>query len=414
MKILMVSPTLGDAYGQERVMRDSSRLLRQAGHDVYFIGDQKTGEIPDCEGYRLIPGLSSVHTLTHPRRANRIQAQAVQYALEIEPDVIHFIEQFDFRLMQRLSDLYPTILTAHTVAPSCPASHRRIGPGEVCTKKSGWLCMAYNVKYGCLDGFKSVVHRAHALEDFFLKRQITRRFPVIGAISKYVQETLIQDGWDEDRVRLIYNPVEAPTQVAPIEAPKNLIVAACRLVPLKGIDYLLRALEKIKTLDWELWICGDGEQRDLLERLTQQLGLAHRVRFLGKTTLADTRSRMAAARMVVQPNTGPEGFGLSVAEASAMGIPCVTFDVPALNEIIENEKSGLIVPPRDADALAAAISRLLLDDALQARLATGAKLRMDEKYSPETHLAQTLAAYRASQNHFENTLNALQIEVAYS
>ena len=63
MRIAMLSPTLGDAFGQEKVMRNSSALLRERGHEVYFIGEESAGEIPQINGVEIFPGLTGSHSL---------------------------------------------------------------------------------------------------------------------------------------------------------------------------------------------------------------------------------------------------------------------------------------------------------------------------------------------------------------
>jgi len=396
MRILFLSPTLGDAYGQEKIMRDSSELLRRAGHEVFFIADEVSGKIPECEGHFLIPGFSEINTLSSPRKVSQLKRELLSKVQQISPDLIHWVDQFDFRLMNLLSKKYPCIFTAHTVAPTCPSSQRFISPSGVCDRKSGWKCLGAHKQQNCLGHFKSDVHRAHALFEFELKRSALRKFQAIGAISHYIEECLLKDGWKKEQVLPLFNPVSIPpSPLARLSSvPENLLIVASRLVPLKGVGSLLMSLSSLKDQKWTLWIYGDGPQKNELEDLSQKLSLSDRVIFKGKQSPENLRQALQSALALIQPNRGPEGFGMAVAEASALGIPVVAYDVPAINELIESGKNGILVPLHPEMGLANAIRKLIADPHYAKALSENGPLLMAEKFSPGQHLEQTLAAYQ--------------------
>jgi glycosyltransferase involved in cell wall biosynthesis len=95
----------------------------------------------------------------------------------------------------------------------------------------------------------------------------------------------------------------------------------------------------------------------------------------------------------VQPNRGPEPFGLSVAEANALGTPVIAADLPALSEIILNQETGLLFRPGDSQHLSEVISRLLQDEKLRQQLASQGIDRIKKEFSPENHLKKTIAVY---------------------
>jgi glycosyltransferase involved in cell wall biosynthesis len=115
-----------------------------------------------------------------------------------------------------------------------------------------------------------------------------------------------------------------------------------------------------------LLLVGGGPHRDELGRLAETHGVAGAVRFLGTGTALVERT-MAAADVLVAPSLS-EGFGLVALEAMAMERPCVASRTGGLAEIIEDGASGLLVPPADAQALAAAILRLARDPELRVRM----------------------------------------------
>ena len=104
--------------------------------------------------------------------------------------------------------------------------------------------------------------------------------------------------------------------------------------------------------------------------------------------------RSQSATLFLQPNVGPEGFGLSVAEALSLGTPALAFDTPALNEIIEHGKNGLLVPSKNVSALAEAIQCLLQDNELLSRMGDYGKKHTLAQFSENAFMDSTLKLYQ--------------------
>jgi len=138
-----------------------------------------------------------------------------------------------------------------------------------------------------------------------------------------------------------------------------LLLWVGRLQPWKGVDVALRALREIPQA--YLMIVGDGETRADLERLAQELGLAERVRFLGALPRERLPSIYAAADLLLATSFASETFGIGLVEAQACGLPVVASRFGGFPEVIDEGRTGLLVPPRDPAALAAAV-RSLIDD----------------------------------------------------
>jgi len=138
-----------------------------------------------------------------------------------------------------------------------------------------------------------------------------------------------------------------------------LLLWVGRLQPWKGVDVALRALREIPQA--YLMIVGDGETRADLERLAQELGLAERVRFLGALPRERLPSIYAAADLLLATSFASETFGIGLVEAQACGLPVVASRFGGFPEVIDEGHTGLLVPPRDPTALAAAVRTLLND-----------------------------------------------------
>lgn len=150
--------------------------------------------------------------------------------------------------------------------------------------------------------------------------------------------------------------------------PEDAIVLACvaRLSAQKNVGALLQALaaQRPRT-DLMLLLCGEGEERGQLEAGARRLGIAGRVRFLGSR--ADIPELLAASDLFVLPSLY-EGHPLSVMEAMAAGLPVLATAVGGVPEVVRPGETGLLVPPGDVAALAAAMGRLADDAGERLRL----------------------------------------------
>jgi len=141
-------------------------------------------------------------------------------------------------------------------------------------------------------------------------------------------------------------------------------------VPRKGVDTLIEALAILARRPAGaplLAAAGAGEQRPALEARAAELGLADRVRFVGKVDHDRVGRWMAAGDLFVLPSLS-EGLPTVVCEAMNCGVPVVATAVDGTPEIVRDGETGILVPPGDAPALAAALARILDDPALAERM----------------------------------------------
>src|SRR5436190_9047704 len=165
-----------------------------------------------------------------------------------------------------------------------------------------------------------------------------------------------------DDVRVIPNAVKAPRSSAPWP-PRGHLFAAGRLHDQKGFDLAIDALSRLTTRypDLYLHIAGTGEEEATLRRQARRLGVGARVRFLGTITHDEMHREISTASVVVVPSRTIEGFSLVALEAAHLARPVVASRVGGLPETIEDGRTGVLVPPGDADLLAEAIADLLAD-----------------------------------------------------
>jgi glycosyltransferase involved in cell wall biosynthesis len=203
-----------------------------------------------------------------------------------------------------------------------------------------------------------------------------RRAQHVFCPSAYLRDVALRWGLDRDRMSVLPNPAPAVPQLpsretlrAELELDGSVLAFAGRLGPQKALDVALEAL--VAVPDVTLAIAGDGPDRDALERRARELGLDGRVRFLGNVS-RDGVLRLFRAADASLLSSSWENFPHTVVEALAVGSPVIATAVGGVPEVVRDGENGLLVPPGDAEALAAAIGRFFGDGALRDRLAEAA------------------------------------------
>jgi glycosyltransferase involved in cell wall biosynthesis len=182
-----------------------------------------------------------------------------------------------------------------------------------------------------------------------------------------------------------------------------LFVCAGRLDQGKGTHHAIRALVLLAERDYpaRLAVLGDGPERGRLEMLARELGLVSSVVFVGPQTHDVLARYLAAADAFVFPTELNEAAPLAPVQALACGTPVIASGVGSIPELIGRPgENGLLVPPGEPEALAAAMQRVLLDVNLGRRLRRGGLARVRAEYTLERMIERTLAVYEIARERF--------------
>ncbi|MFH1078251.1 MAG: glycosyltransferase [Patescibacteria group bacterium] len=208
-------------------------------------------------------------------------------------------------------------------------------------------------------------------------RFILHRAERVRAVSERVKEHLIRIGVPSERIDII--PVSMDLSVIPAQAGipplggNVRIVAPCRFVRQKGLDVLLDAARLLKTRGrrFILMLTGDGPERLWLEEKVRALHLDDVVRiesWRDASTLWDDADLFVLSSLY-------EGWGRTIVEAMAAGVPVVATDVGCVGSFLRKDIDGLVVRPNDAQALAEAVDRQIADPERRLRMAASARER---------------------------------------
>ncbi|HEX5387023.1 MAG TPA: glycosyltransferase family 4 protein [Gemmatimonadales bacterium] len=214
---------------------------------------------------------------------------------------------------------------------------------------------------------------------------------------------LLDDGMPRERTRVIYNGVDVDLLARGDERglrhrlgiPDDAVTLTRvgSLIHRKGVDLMLRAFAELRRThpNVHLLVVGDGPERPALEALARELGLADTAHFLGLVPSAGAVLR-DATDMAVSP-ARDEGFGLTVIEAAAFGLPIIATNTPGMNEILRDGESGLIVPIEDVAALVRALDVAIRDPALRHRLGAAARATVQERFLISRYVSGFEATY---------------------
>lgn len=221
-----------------------------------------------------------------------------------------------------------------------------------------------------------------------LLRWTMREADALAVVSEDMRALAIGLGMPPDRVMVASMGVDTTTFCPPPPGPARAgILFVGRLAEKKGVTWLLKAIARLGARPGvELTVVGDGPLRGELVAEAEALGIAGRVRFLGALPPAALppyfqRARVFAMPSVVAASGDQEGLGLVAAEAMACDCPVVAHDLPAVRDLVRHGETGLMVPPADVDALAAALAAVLDDPDLARRLVDGGRRHVQGCYA---------------------------------
>ncbi len=228
-------------------------------------------------------------------------------------------------------------------------------------------------------GTKDVFNQIFKKGDFFL--------PNCG----YFKDRIIKLGCDENKITVLRSGIDcsrfffSPRSLPPDHRVR--IVTTGRLVEKKGIEYGIRAVAKLATVNRniEYSIIGDGPLKEDLQQLIEQLGVGDLVKLLGRKQQQEVIEILDNSHIFIAPSvTGEdgnqEGIPNVLKEAMAMGLPVISTYHSGIPELIEDGISGFLVPERDADTLAEKLSYLIENPEVWSKMGQAGRNYVEQHY----------------------------------
>lgn len=365
----------GPASGENRVVDDEARLLREAGHEVHVWDPQVEASGP------LELAVAAASTVWSRAAARRTR----ELLRSVDPHVVHVHNVFPAlspSVLRAVSSAgRPLVMTLHNYRLGClPATFFRDGRiCEDCLGRVPWR----GVVHAC---FRSSVGASAALATSIELHKRIGTFEGITlflAVSRFLREKVIEIGLPAERVVVKSNFTwPAPRR----EGPGERFVYLGRLAAEKSVETVLRAWADVEA---ELLVVGDGPEASRLRALAPPS-----VRFLDTIPGDRVPALLREARALLVPSGWYEGGSpRSILEAYAAGVPVLASRVGALNEVVEDGSSGMLLPVGAPDRWADA-ARRLLDDAESERLGDRAHEVWRERFSPARALEDLEGTYR--------------------
>ncbi len=337
MKIVQLNPFHYPYLGgiEHRIHNIAKRLA--AKHEVIVLTAQlpETEREEDIDGYQILRLPSRFMDFYNPPY---VKTSGIEEELnKLEADVVDF--------HYRWAPSYTKVFSSYQ-GPKVFTFHNTYGEGA------------------------GISRTLSVLNDMMFMRHLKRCQRVV-CVSEFVMKDLVSRGVPEKQMEAVPNGVEA----ASIDSTESdFVLFVGRLVSTKGLPYLIRAM---KAVEGRLLIVGSGPERAKLERMIEDLQLSEKIEFTGRVDEDSKHKLLSKCLIFVMPSTF-ESYGIAAAEAMTYGKPVIASNIGGLPEVIDG--GGILVPPKDPQALADAINRLLGDAEKRRSLGAIAR-RKSEKYS---------------------------------
>ncbi len=240
---------------------------------------------------------------------------------------------------------------------------------------------------------------------------------IVIVISEIIGRHMIDHfGVQPENIRLIHRSVDLdkfPLRERRSGQSSFTVYMIGRITPLKGHVYFLKAMAKVirQRPYIRVRVVGDAPEgkaayKDSILLLTKRLGIEDKVEFLGNRS--DIPQLLQKADVLVLSTVTQEAFGRVLIEAQAVGVPVVATKVGGVMEIVEHEKTGLLVLPKDPDGIAGAVLRIMNETKLVDEMVQEARRRVEERYTLERMASKTIAVYE----ELRRSMNILVIKLS--
>lgn len=389
MNVLHVNEHITHKGGVETYLFDLLPRLEEQGVSSVLAYAEGTPSLH--KETRHVPSLGTVGFQAEEQARSHME----NVLREEDPDLVHIHNVQNVGALQASLQRRPTIVTTHDYRWVCPANtffHRR--PQEVCTRTCGVGCLAVTLAKRC-------VSPRPQYGAYFYRRakwgiENADRFAQVIAPSQKAAERYKDAGYENADISVLpyfcaLQPAEVPR---PLPDPPTITYLG-RIAPNKGHEYFIEALGQLSSPVQGHIVGGMSDAVAAnLERLAERAGCADRLTLQGWASRAEVVDLLDRTSVFVFPSLWPETLGIVGIEALSRGVPVVASDLGGVEEWCHEGKTGYRVPPKDPDAIANRVDRLLRDPQRLKSFGWRGLDLVRTKFEPARHVRSLLHVYQ--------------------
>jgi glycosyltransferase involved in cell wall biosynthesis len=386
MKILLVHNTYQYRGGEDVVFDQEQHLLKAAGHEVLEYQRHNS----EIKGYSTARRIS---LLARTVWADDTYREFSTLLRQSKPEIVHIHNTFPLISPSVYwacrNEQVPVVQTLHNYRLFCPgANFFRAGKTcEDCIGGSFW----HGVQHGCYrDSRVETAPVALMLSVHHARKTWHRMVDRYIVLTEFARSRFVKAGLPAEKITVKGNCVDPDPGMRTGEGSYALCVG--RVSEEKGTPTLLRAWQQLPRT-YTLRVIGDGPARAQLESEAAAQGLTN-VSFLGQQPRDRVIEAMKGARFVVFPSELYENLPLTIIEAFACGVPVLASNLGAMQEIVEEGRTGMFFRPGDADQLARAVASAWDQPEHMRLLGQQARQEYESKYTATANYRQLLRIYR--------------------
>jgi glycosyltransferase involved in cell wall biosynthesis len=394
VKIAMVHNTYQQPGGEDAVFEQECRMLENAGNQVVIYRRSNW----DTDGYHGMRRLSLAKQTIWASDSRREFRELLR---KEKPDVVHVHNTFVMISPSIYSACYeakiPVVQTLHNYRLLCPAG-TFFRDGKVCEECLG-SSLWRGVKHSCYhDSHSASAVVALMLAYHRLRDTWKREVSCFVALTEFERNKFMEGGLPGERILV------KPNFVSPDPGARTSIgdyaLFAGRLSPEKGVKTILAAWKRL-SLSVPLVIIGGGPDQEQLQAQAEREGLTQ-VQFRGQLTRNETLAAINNARFAIISSEWYETFCMAIAESFACSTPVVCSRMGAMQELVEDQRTGLHFAPSDSQDLASKVEWAWTHPEQVHAMGIAARAEYESKYTAEKNYPQLMEIYQRAARNFES------------
>lgn len=370
MKILIIHNSYKEFGGEDSVVQNQIKLFESNGDDVYpyIVSNMKIDNYSKVEKVQL---------LKNAYASPETNQEITKIISDFNPDIAHIhniyplISPVVYKILHENN--IPIVQTLHNYRFICP-NGLFFRDGEICTK-----CLDKKSYYQC--GVNQCYHDSY-VQSFWYADIISRGskwFKYIDkfiALNPFIKDMMIQRGFNSKKISIVPNFSYEIDVKNDEKSNEEYVLYLGRLTREKGIETLLKSMDKIDGM--KLFVAGEGELKENVLSAEK----SGKVKYLGFVNGDEKNSLIKNATALIVPSEWYEPFGMVAIEAMALGTPVIASEIGGLKYLIEDGRNGVLFNPGDVDDLVRKINYIRYDSDNSALSKTAQKL-FKEKYTAE-------------------------------